>query len=77
MEEQIEKIKSSKNESKDPSKTSAAAPEFLYLSIVSSATTPVLYPCPDCSEDLLDTWDPPKHTSLTCSPNSSISSNSI
>ena len=59
MEEQIEKTKSGENESKGPSKTSAAAPKFLYSSLASSATTPVWPPCPDHPEDLLDTWEPP------------------
>lgn len=58
MEEQIEKMKSGEKESKGPSKTSAAAPTFLYPSLASSATTPVLPPCPDHAEDLLDTWEP-------------------
>lgn len=54
MEEQIENMKSGENDSN----TSAAAPKFLYPSLVSSATTAVLLPCPDHPEDLLDTWEP-------------------
>lgn len=59
MEEQIKNMKSGKNESTDPFNTSAAAPIFLYPSLVSSATIAVLPPCPDLPEDLLDTWEPP------------------
>lgn len=59
MEEQIGNMKSGNNESTDPSNTSAAAPIFLYPSLVSSATIAVLPSCPDLPEDLLDTWELP------------------
>ena len=59
MEEQIEKIKSGENRSKDASKTPSAAPKIRYPSLVSNAVTPLIPPCPDHLESLLDAWEPP------------------
>lgn len=61
MEEQIEKMKSGENEGKDPSKTSAAAPIFLYPSLA-----PVLLhqSYPRVLIVLKISWEPPNALSL-------------